>query len=67
MTEHAIAPPLKANEYQCAHCLGIFQYAWSEQEAQDEAKRNGFNHRDCAVICDDCYQAFRKRVLARIP
>jgi hypothetical protein len=52
-------PKLKANEYQCSACGEIYEYGWSDDEAQAEyeenfptyAKRND----PVDIVCDDCY------------
>lgn len=49
--------PVKANEYQCAMCKGIFKKARSDEEA--EAEYQYFwpgNTDDRAIVCDDCWQ-----------
>ena len=50
--------PLKANEYQCALCKGVFNFGWSEEEATIELEKNfpGITKEDCAIVCDDCYK-----------
>ena len=40
----------------CAHCGEEFEPDWSEEEAQAEAARNGFDTAECDVVCDPCYQ-----------
>ncbi len=49
---------MKANEYQCASCGGVFEYGWPDESATTELANNfpGFDKTECAVICDDCYQ-----------
>lgn len=51
-------PPLKPNEYRCASCVGVFEKAWSDEEAKTELATNfpGFEPDDCDLVCDDCYQ-----------
>jgi hypothetical protein len=50
-----------ADTYQCAHCGGVFEKGWSDEEATAEAADN-FGEApkgdDAAVVCDDCYQGF---------
>lgn len=52
-------PKLKANEYQCAACGEIYEYGWSDDEAQAEYEENfpTYAKRGDAVdvVCDDCY------------
>ncbi len=52
------APALKANEYQCEACLGVFEFGWSEAEALAEANGNfpTLQPEDRAIICDTCYK-----------
>lgn len=52
---------MNLNEYQCAMCRGVFEYAWTEEEAVAEKERDfrAVPLEDCAVICDDCYQRVR--------
>lgn len=49
---------MKANEYQCTICGGIFETCWTEAEAQAEALREfGPIPKDKQlVVCDECYQ-----------
>ncbi len=49
---------LKANEYQCAQCGGIFEKGWSDEEANKEAKEKFPNLKqlDSEIVCDDCYK-----------
>jgi hypothetical protein len=50
-----------AEEYTCALCGETFEKGWSDEEAHAETREKflGFDpEKDCAVICDDCYQAF---------
>lgn len=51
---------MKANEYKCGHCGGVFKKGWSDDEAKLEAERNFGKHPDewkdeQVIICDDCY------------
>ena len=58
---------MKDNEYQCAHCSGIFEPEpdWTEEQRWAEHDRNfpGASHETAAHICDDCY----KKMIAAIP
>ena len=62
----ALAPP-EAQErgdhkdhYHCAICGGVFAFAWSDEEAQAEARSKGIDpNDDCVVVCEDCYQQTR--------
>ncbi len=50
---------LKSNEYQCQMCKGIFEFGWTQEEAEEEAKKAfGDNVLDtkCGLVCDDCYK-----------
>lgn len=51
---------LKANEYQCEICLGVFVKGWSDEEAQAEYEQLFPKHvaakADKGVVCDDCYK-----------
>lgn len=51
---------MKNNEYQCAHCKGVFEKGWSDDEALKEAEVNFgkpvSKWKDIPVlVCDDCY------------
>lgn len=50
---------MKMNEYQCTLCKGVFEKAWSEEEALTELGETfpGVGTDDCALVCDDCYKA----------
>ena len=37
--------------------VGIFDFVWSDDEAQAERASNGWTNLDCDVVCDDCYKA----------
>ncbi len=54
-----------ANTYQCENCKGVFEEAWTEEEARDELKIN-FPHntqdKDLARVCDDCYHKMMGRL-----
>lgn len=49
---------MKADEYQCAMCGGVFTKGWSEQEARAETQQYWPDtpQEDLAVVCDDCWQ-----------
>lgn len=52
---------MKENEFQCAHCGGIFEKGWSEEESQKEAElafgKPVKEWKDKPVlVCDECYQ-----------
>ncbi len=44
--------------YQCDACGGVFDKAWSDEEAGAERDKNfpGLEPEDQAVVCDDCYR-----------
>ena len=49
---------MKANEYKCAICGGIFEKGWTDEEAIKEMKDNFGKEMtvdDCGLVCDDCY------------
>lgn len=49
-------------QYTCNLCAGVFDEAWSDEEAVDELKATfpGFAVEQCSVVCDDCYQKIIK-------
>ena len=52
---------IKANQYECAICHGVFNYGQTEEEANAEAKEiwgvdNASERKDFMVICDDCFK-----------
>lgn len=55
-----------ADTYTCAHCKGIFEKGWSDEEAIAETRVAFGDHyannveETCDVICDDCHQEFVK-------
>lgn len=53
-------PKLKDNEYQCAACGEIYEYAWSDEEAQTEYETKFPKHAEAGeavdTVCDDCYK-----------
>lgn len=54
---------LKPNEYRCANCNKVYQYGWSEEEANKEAETIFGKHPDDwlddkVVVCDDCFRLF---------
>ena len=50
----------------CENCGTVFESAWTEKEARDEAARNypGLNvdAPSTAVVCDDCYKRTRRKL-----
>lgn len=42
--------------YQCFMCKGVFEFGWTDKEAEAEREANGWSDEDCAVVCDDCYK-----------
>jgi rubredoxin len=60
----AACPPLsvglgvevKPGQYRCEMCGGVFDFAWSDEEAKAEAESKGLDVLDCGVVCDDCYK-----------
>lgn len=49
---------MKADEYQCDMCGGVYTKRWSEQEARAETQSYwpGTPQEELAVVCDDCWQ-----------
>lgn len=48
---------MKKDEFKCSVCKQIFESAWSEEEAEEELKKNfGVPKEDCDAVCDDCYR-----------
>lgn len=43
--------------YKCAYCAGEFKSGWTDEEASAEFAENfqGFDIRNAALVCDDCY------------
>ncbi len=52
----------KGNKYQCAHCCGIYEKDWPDEEALEEHDQNfpGASHKTMVVVCDDCYKEMIK-------
>lgn len=48
---------MKENEYKCDQCGNIYEFGWSEEEAEKEMKENwgDISKEDMAIVCDDCY------------
>ena len=54
--------------YTCAVCGGIFEKGQTDEEAEEELKKNypGFTIADCELTCDDCYNfPFFERLRAK--
>lgn len=48
---------IKKNEFQCNNCKGIFNKAWTDEQAMEEADMVwGELGEDPAIICDDCFK-----------
>lgn len=53
---------MRTNEFKCDACGGIFQKAWSEQEAVDESKKLharldlDYETEEKMRVCDDCFR-----------
>ena len=51
----------KENCFKCAHCDGVFEKEWTDEEAKQEfaerfpAEAKSKEH--TVVVCDDCYKA----------
>lgn len=55
---------IKDNEFKCEMCGCTFAKGWSEQESNEELRRN-FNEEskeDDAIVCDACYKAFLEKM-----
>jgi hypothetical protein len=53
---------LKENQFQCANCKGIFEKAWTDEEAKAELREN-FDYistDECDFVCNDCYEEIMK-------
>ena len=51
---------MKADEFKCQHCGGVFVKGWSDEEAEAEFAEQ-FPHRQDeprGAVCDDCYNMF---------
>lgn len=47
---------MKDNEYKCSACGGVFEKAWTDEEAQTEyAQTFDNNTENQVIVCDDCY------------
>jgi hypothetical protein len=46
--------------YKCAHCGGIFEKGWTDEEAMAEQKEDlpGVPLSECELVCDDCCKQF---------
>ncbi len=46
------------DEFICEQCHGVFTRTWTDDEADAEARDNGFDpdNDDMVIVCDDCYQ-----------
>jgi len=54
---------MKDNEYKCAVCGGIFEMELTEEEAEEQLKREfgNINKKFCDIVCDDCFQEMNKQ------
>lgn len=53
------------HEYTCAECGGVFEYGWTDEEAEQESINNwgvSGHTPGMAVVCDDCYQGIMRRI-----
>jgi DNA-directed RNA polymerase subunit RPC12/RpoP len=50
--------------YRCAHCGGIFEKGWTDEEAMAEQKEDlpGVPLSECELVCDDCYKQFYEEI-----
>jgi len=48
--------------FRCAQCGGVFEKAWTDEEAQAEFAENFAEHSldDAALVCDECYKALTR-------
>jgi len=46
----------------CANCGGVFESAWTDEEARAESERlfPGVPVTEMAEICDDCFEKFEQ-------
>lgn len=50
-----------AETFTCEHCKATFPKAWSDDEAEAEARQNWGGDlplEEKAVVCEDCYRKF---------
>ena len=54
------------HDYECAECHGIYEKAWSDEEAiqEKEALFPNVNIEDCEIVCDDCFNNIIKKINA---
>ena len=58
--------------YTCKNCKGTFQNGWTEEEAREEQKENGWGDKpdsEMVILCEDCYNKvmeFHKKVLETV-
>lgn len=62
------------NEFECASCGGVFPKAWSDAEAEAEAKQDPYGlhsppaddpfNGETVTVCVDCYRAMEEWVKA---
>ncbi len=45
-----------SEQYTCTMCKRTFNKGWSDEEALAERTANGFDHTECDLVCDDCFQ-----------
>lgn len=54
---------MKANQYQCAMCKGVFDKGWSDEEANQELIDNFgkdiAENEPLDIVCDPCYQKIK--------
>lgn len=62
MRSAAEAEAQETGVFQCARCGGVFEQAWTREEALAELEENfpGLSPERCAVICDGCYEEFQE-------
>lgn len=52
-------PELNPDQFQCANCGGVFEKAWTDEEAQAEYDSNPLQqdpNDDVVLVCDGCYR-----------
>ena len=52
---------MNQNEFKCARCLGVFEKAWTDGEAEQEAKKlfgvsDAMKHPGMSTVCDTCFK-----------
>lgn len=53
---------MEVDEFMCARCLGVFKKTLTEEECQEQYQKEfgEFADDDKAIICDSCFEKFKK-------